>query len=97
MAALGCVALEGLAGTALNYCQQHRVINFYWAMWGLTQVGSLIAILGVTIHQWASLKEHRTPPWNIALGTPILVIAAGAYMVVRWAQKKCGFGQEEEK
>jgi uncharacterized BrkB/YihY/UPF0761 family membrane protein len=98
LAAAGCVALEGLAGTALNYCQQHKVINFYWAMWGLTQVGSLIAILGVTIHQWASLREHSTPPWNIALGTPILVITAGAWIVGSWIRKKLhGFAGTKEE
>ncbi|KAG0649675.1 hypothetical protein D0Z07_3788 [Hyphodiscus hymeniophilus] len=98
LAAALSVALEGLAGTALMYCQQHKVINFYWAMWGLTQVGSLIAIIGVTIHQWTSLKQHKTPPWNIALGTPILVITAAAFLFGNWIKKKWlkATGSQEE-
>jgi hypothetical protein len=97
LATLLCVGMEALAGCALYYCHQHKTINFYWAMWGLTQVGSLIAILGVTLHQWASLKEQNPPPWNIALGTPILVITAGAWFVGSWIRKKLASRTESEK
>lgn len=70
------VALEAIAGVALNWCHQHPYINFYWAVWGLLQVGTLLAICGVTVHHWASLKDKDLPPWNVALGTPVLIVAA---------------------
>lgn len=83
-----CVVLEGLAGCALTYCGQHKLIWFYWGMWTLTQVGSLIAIIGVTVHQWACLGEHDVPPWNVALGTPILVITGIAHIAGTLIGKK---------
>lgn len=57
-------------------------------MWGIIQIGTLIAIFGVTFHQWASLREQEPPPWNIALGTPILVIAAFCFFAISWIGKK---------
>jgi hypothetical protein len=85
---IGCVIVEALAGCALTYCMKHKLIWFYWGMWTLTQVGSLIAIIGVTVHQWACLGEHSTPPWNVALGTPILVITGIAHIIGSWLAKK---------
>lgn len=84
----GCVVFEALAGCALTYCLKHKLIFFYWGMWTLTQVGSFIAIVGVTVHQWACLGEHSTPPWNVALGTPILVITGVAHIAGSWVAKK---------
>jgi hypothetical protein len=85
---VGCVILEALAGSALTYCETHRFIWFYWGMWTLMQVGSLGAIIGVTVHQWACLGEHSAPPWNVALGTPILVITGIAHIVGGLVGKK---------
>jgi hypothetical protein len=48
----------------------------YWGFWTLIQVGSLIAIVGIMINLWYSLGEKENPPWIVALGTPVLVIAA---------------------
>jgi len=48
----------------------------YWAFWTLIQGGSLIAIFSVVLNQWYDLREKEHPPWNVALGTTVLVIAA---------------------
>jgi uncharacterized BrkB/YihY/UPF0761 family membrane protein len=85
---IGCVIFEAFAGCALTYCSKHKLIWFYWGMWTLTQVGSLIAIIGVAVHQWACLGEHSTPPWNVALGTPILVITGIAHITGSWFAKR---------
>jgi hypothetical protein len=49
---------------------------FYWSFWTLIQVGSLIAILGISVSQGYCLVGKEGPPWNVALGTPVLVLAA---------------------
>lgn len=36
----------------------------------------MIAILGVSVNQLYGIWGKRGPPWNVALGTPVLVIAA---------------------
>ncbi|KAJ0371345.1 hypothetical protein COL154_000859 [Colletotrichum chrysophilum] len=41
----------------------------------MIQVGSLIAVCGVILALVHSLRQRRNPPWALALGTPVLVIA----------------------
>lgn len=80
-----CVILEGLAGCALTYCGQHKLIWFYWGMWTLTQVGSLIAIIGVTVHQvsghWDMLGNE---------GIEKLTFVVGVLGRTRCASLECG-------
>lgn len=52
---------------------------FYWGFWTLLQVGSVIAILGISLNQCYSIQGKKLPPWNVALGTPVLVIAAAGH------------------
>jgi hypothetical protein len=70
------VIFSALAGLHIEFCDNEDLIFFYWSFWTLIQVGSLIAILGISVNLCYGLGERQGPPWNVALGTPVLVIAA---------------------
>jgi hypothetical protein len=59
----------------------------YWGFWSVLQVGSNIAILGVMVQFWIVLGDHETPSWAVALGTPVLVVAALGFVLKSvWSQ-----------
>lgn len=70
------VIMEAFAAFSIQFCDGEDLMMLYWGFWTLIQVGSLIAIFGIMLNQWYSLREKELPPWNVALGTPVLVIAA---------------------
>lgn len=71
-----------LAGVNLFYCHAESLMFVIWAMWGVLQIGSTLAMWGVFVHQWrARVSPNIKAPWNIALGTPVLVIAGGAHWI----------------
>ncbi|KAG9252886.1 uncharacterized protein F5Z01DRAFT_189878 [Emericellopsis atlantica] len=79
---LGCVAvsavivvMEAYALLALQFCDGEDLMSLYWSTWTMIQVGSLIAMVGIILAMCHSLKQSRHPPWALALGTPVLVIA----------------------
>ncbi|KAH6988097.1 hypothetical protein BGZ61DRAFT_474675 [Ilyonectria robusta] len=79
---LGCVAvstaiviMEAYAIMALQFCDGEDLISLYWSTWTMVQVGSLIAMVGIILAMAHSLSDRRHPPWALALGTPVLVIA----------------------
>jgi uncharacterized protein YjeT (DUF2065 family) len=68
-------------------------MNFYWGFWNLIQVGSCIAMVGIAAKGYYSLSDldHTHPPWSIALGMLVLVLAGLGHMVgeaLRRAWKK---------
>lgn len=79
---LGCVVvstvivvMEVYALLALQFCDGEDLMSLYWSTWMMIQVGSLIAMVGIILAMCHSLKESKHPPWALALGTPVLVIA----------------------
>ena len=68
--------MEAFAAFSIQFCDGEDLMMLYWGFWTLLQVGSLIAIFGIMLNQWYTLREKEHPPWNVALGTPVLVIAA---------------------
>ncbi|KAF7561006.1 hypothetical protein G7046_g3140 [Stylonectria norvegica] len=79
---LGCVLastviviMEAYAIMALQFCDGEDLISLYWSTWTMIQVGSLIAMVGIILALCNSLRNRGHPPWALALGTPVLVIA----------------------
>ena len=67
--------MGAFAALTVQWCWSENLINLYWSFWILISVGSCIAMIGIAISHYFHLNEHDHPPWNIALGTPVLVIA----------------------
>jgi hypothetical protein len=73
-------------GLHIEFCDGEDLMPFYWSFWTLVMVGSLVAILGIVMNQVYSIKEKEGPPWNVALGTPVLVLAGigHAWHLIAW-------------
>ncbi|KAI5461772.1 hypothetical protein BGZ63DRAFT_487772 [Mariannaea sp. PMI_226] len=69
------VVMEVYSILALQFCDGEDLISLYWSTWTMVQVGSLIAMIGIILALLHSLRNRRHPPWALALGTPVLVIA----------------------
>lgn len=74
--------IEALAVLALEYCHGEDLTQFYWAFWGIIEVGACIALIGLAVYHIYSLSDKDHPPWMIALGTPVLVIAGLGHLLV---------------
>ncbi|KAJ4135218.1 hypothetical protein NW768_004839 [Fusarium equiseti] len=79
---LGCVSIstiivvmEAYSILALQFCDGEDLISLYWSTWTMIQVGSLIAMIGIILALAHTLRGRQHPPWALALGTPVLVIA----------------------
>ncbi|TDZ26226.1 hypothetical protein Cob_v001033 [Colletotrichum orbiculare MAFF 240422] len=79
---LGCVCvslttviMEVFTLMALQFCDGEDLMSLYWSTFTMIQVGSLIAVCGVILALVHSLRQRKNPPWALALGTPVLVIA----------------------
>ncbi|KAF6844711.1 hypothetical protein CMUS01_00777 [Colletotrichum musicola] len=79
---LGCVCIslvtvimEVFTLMALQFCDGEDLMSLYWSTFTMIQVGSLIAVCGVILALVHSLRQRKHPPWALALGTPVLVIA----------------------
>ncbi|CAG8974279.1 hypothetical protein HYALB_00010347 [Hymenoscyphus albidus] len=70
------IIFECFAAFNIQFCDGEDLIQLYWGFWSILQVGSLIAIVGVMVQFWIVLSGYGTPPWGVALGTPVLVFAA---------------------
>jgi hypothetical protein len=71
----GLIVCEVYALMALQFCEGEDLISLYWSTWTMIQVGSNIAMLGIILALCHSFRDFRHPPWALALGTPVLVIA----------------------
>ncbi|CEJ80425.1 hypothetical protein VHEMI00606 [[Torrubiella] hemipterigena] len=69
------VTMEAYALLALQFCDGEDLMSLYWSTWTMMQIGSLIAIVGIILAMFHTLQDRRHPPWALALGTPVLVIA----------------------
>ncbi|TQV96759.1 hypothetical protein IF1G_03999 [Cordyceps javanica] len=74
------VIMEAYALLALQFCDGEDLMSLYWSTWTMIQIGSLIAVIGVILAMIHTLRNKRHPPWALALGTPVLVIAGLLHM-----------------
>ncbi|KAK4250795.1 hypothetical protein C7999DRAFT_38162 [Corynascus novoguineensis] len=75
------VVMEVYALMALQFCDGEDLMPLYWSTWTMMQVGSLIAIVGIMLAIFNSLRGSKNPPWALALGTPVLVVAGIGHAV----------------
>ncbi|KAK4128176.1 hypothetical protein N657DRAFT_676002 [Parathielavia appendiculata] len=75
------VVMEVYALMALQFCDGEDLMPLYWSTWTMMQVGSVIAILGIMLAVFNSLRGRKNPPWALALGTPVLVVAGIGHAV----------------
>ncbi|PHH92162.1 hypothetical protein CDD83_8645 [Cordyceps sp. RAO-2017] len=92
---LGCVAvsttvvvMEAFALMALQFCDGEDLMSLYWSTWTMVQVGSLIAMVGIILAMLHSLRDRKHPPWALALGTPVLVIAGFLHLFYDCTKKR---------
>ncbi|KAK3496699.1 uncharacterized protein B0T23DRAFT_401949 [Neurospora hispaniola] len=69
------LVMEVYALLALQFCDGEDLMSLYWSTWTMLQVGSLIAILGIILAAFNAIRDRKNPPWALALGTPVLVVA----------------------
>lgn len=69
------VVMEVYALMALQFCDGEDLMSLYWSTWTMLQVGALIAIFGILLSVFNGLRGNKNPPWALALGTPVLVVA----------------------
>lgn len=75
LVSLFLIVFEALDLLALQFCDLEPLASLYWSAWLSLQVGSVVAIFGITLHVRHMIKERKHPPWALALGTPVLVVA----------------------
>ncbi|EHK97782.1 hypothetical protein M7I_6443 [Glarea lozoyensis 74030] len=96
-----CIVFECFALFNIEFCDGEDLTQMYWGFWSILQVGSLIAIGGVLLQFWIILSGVGTPPWAVALGTPVLVFAALGWMFKHisdafWARFRNRYCNREE-
>jgi hypothetical protein len=67
--------MEIFALMALQFCDGEDLMSLYWSTFTMIQIGSLIAVSGIILALLHTLRDHKHPPWALALGTPVLVVA----------------------
>lgn len=67
--------MEIFALMALQFCDGEDLMSLYWSTFTMIQIGSLIAVSGIILAMLHTLRDHKHPPWALALGTPVLVVA----------------------
>ncbi|TGJ82797.1 hypothetical protein E0Z10_g5978 [Xylaria hypoxylon] len=75
------ISIEVYALLALEFCDGEDLMPLYWSTWTILQLGSEIAILGVSLALWHHLWDMEHPLWALALGTPVLVVAGLGHLL----------------
>lgn len=78
---LGIAVLECFVIMTLQFCDQEPLASLYWSTWTVLQVGAVVAIFGIALHTRHMIRGRRPPPWALALGTPVLVVAGLGHYV----------------
>lgn len=73
--ACGCGFLAAFTLLTLQFCDEEPLASLYWSTWTVLVVGGIVAIFGISLHIRHLIKSRRPPPWALALGTPVLVVA----------------------
>lgn len=55
------VVMEVYALMALQFCDGEDLMPLYWSTWTMMQVGSLIAIFGIMLAMFNSLRGRKNP------------------------------------
>jgi hypothetical protein len=55
------VIMEVYALMALQFCDGEDLMPLYWSTWTMMQVGSVIAILGIQLAIFNSLRGSKNP------------------------------------
>ncbi|KAG5973820.1 hypothetical protein E4U55_000266 [Claviceps digitariae] len=82
------VIMEAFALLALQFCDGEDLMSLYWSTWTMLQVGSLIALMGIVLALLFSHRNRKHPPWALALGTPVLVIAGLLHLIHDCSSKR---------
>ncbi|KAG5960956.1 hypothetical protein E4U58_004482 [Claviceps cyperi] len=82
------VIIEAFALLALQFCDGEDLMSLYWSTWTMLQVGSLIALMGIVLALLFSHRDRKHPPWALALGTPVLVIAGLLHLIHDCSRKR---------
>ncbi|KAB5579943.1 hypothetical protein GE09DRAFT_1212405 [Coniochaeta sp. 2T2.1] len=82
------VVMEVFALMALQFCDGEDLMSLYWSTWTVMQIGSLIAIFGVLLAVFHTIRGRKHPPWALALGTPVLVVAGLGHIIQGALHKK---------
>ncbi|KAF7853371.1 hypothetical protein EAF04_010665 [Stromatinia cepivora] len=90
--AILCTVFEAFAASTLIFCHKLDMGFLYWSFWTLLQVGSTIAIFGIALAQLWSCMGRESLPVNVAIGTPVLIIAwlgvAFEYLFKGWLSEE---------
>ncbi|KAJ8061098.1 hypothetical protein OCU04_010172 [Sclerotinia nivalis] len=90
--AIFCTVFEAFAASTLIFCHKLDMGFLYWSFWTLLQVGSTIAIFGIALAQLWSCMGRESLPVNVAIGTPVLIIAwlgvAFEYLFKAWLSEE---------
>ncbi|KAK0753940.1 hypothetical protein B0T18DRAFT_424408 [Schizothecium vesticola] len=78
---LAAVVIEIFILMALQFCDGEDLMSLYWSTWTVLQLGSLVAIAGVLLSVYNNMHGNKNPPWALALGTPVLVVAGIGHAV----------------
>jgi hypothetical protein len=89
MFSITCTVFEVFALFNIEYCDGEDLMQLYWGFWSVLQVGSNIAIFGVMLQLWIALGNVETPSWAVALGTPVLVLAAMGWIFREISKQAC--------
>ena len=55
------VVMEVYALMALQFCDGEDLMSLYWSTWAMMQVGSLIAIFGILLQIFNSIRGRKNP------------------------------------
>jgi hypothetical protein len=59
--AVVAVVMEVYALMALQFCDGEDLMSLYWSTWTMLQVGSVIAILGIVLSVFNTLRNNKNP------------------------------------
>jgi hypothetical protein len=97
--------MEAFAAFNIQICDGEDLMMLYWGFWTLIQVGSVIAIFGIMLNQWYSLRKNiRRGTWLLGrrfwlllpldmLGRAVLRQLGGSGWVKR-RRRRCGIWME---
>ncbi len=55
------VVMETFTLLALQFCDGEDLIMLYWSTWSMLQIGSVVAICGVMLSVFHSLRDRKHP------------------------------------
>lgn len=87
---IGCVfgVLAAFTLLTLQFCDEEPLASLYWSTWTVLVVGGIVAIFGISLHIRHLINSSKLPPWALALGTPVLVVAGlGHYFQGKLSRK----------